>query len=207
MSGDQSWSALSGHTPSPTSLRSACMDMQDTPLKSDQVMRVQTIRLLAGRTSFLCVAAVLGASCERELEAAHAEILRLQRTLEHCSASMRWTTRPQHVLAARHLLAAAAPSRPVTNQTTGSVESCRDDDHCLQKRPSWGSEHTCAGSTRYCKSYDADMYPCCPKSCNLCDTKPPTRVPTIIPRPTNGTSLCEDDDQCLKARPDWSTYT
>ena len=39
-----------------------------------------------------------------------------------------------------------------------------DSDSCLQSSPGW-TDHTCAGSYQYCKTWDKDMKRCCPYTC------------------------------------------
>jgi hypothetical protein len=45
--------------------------------------------------------------------------------------------------------------------------TCQDDDACLQAKPDWGAQYTCASSTQWCESWAADMA-CCKKSCGKC---------------------------------------
>jgi hypothetical protein len=60
----------------------------------------------------------------------------------------------------------------------GAISICVDDDVCLQNKPYWDYDDTCANSEIWCDTvYAADMA-CCPVTCGTCPT---TLAPTPAP--------------------------
>ena len=110
------------------------------PLVPDQVIReydhvlANRVDVLADKNeqAFLVFAVAPSASCERELEEARAEILRL-RALKRHSARLGWAPGKARAWTARRLLT-----------------DCEDDDKCLQAKPAWGSGYEYSSPSSCC---------------------------------------------------------
>merc|ERR1711937_987224 len=84
----------------------------------------------------------------------------------------------------------------------------KDDDKCLQQTKHWGSKHTCAASTKWCKSWSKDMMRCCPTSCktgflskaacNALGGKGTCTYPNKAQCASPTTCKPKDDDKCLQ---------